>query len=400
MMMNTMTSGTRTEPNMAKPAFRYITILALPLVVAACGGRDAKSEETDAQPAAVVLAPMDLATAEQRAIGMGITVSGNLDPADVVAVKAQIPGTVSQVRVDRGTPVRRGSVLAVIEAQGIRSQAAGAEAQVIAARAQLSIAQQQLAASKKLYDAGAISAIEYKTAEANVDAAEAQVAVARAAAAGAGESAARATITSPINGVVSGRMVNGGEAVNVGTDLFTVVDASELELDGQVSVQDAARVRVGQPVTFAIDGLAGETLRGRVARVDPTADPGTRQVGVYVRLSNADNRIVGGQFAHGTIETGGTTNAIVIPEAAVTERNGDNAAVFVLNGNKVVKRAVVLGSAAGGTTGLVAVASGVQAGERVLLNPTSDIKDGTAVTVSAGAPAPSSDPAAPAAAKR
>ena len=139
--------------------------------------------------------------------------------------------------------------------------------------------------------------------------------------------------------------------------------------------------------------MPGEVLRGRVARVDPTADPGTRQVGVYVRLANPGNRIVGGQFAHGTIETGTSTNAIVIPEAAVTERAGDNGAVFVLNGNKVTKRAVVLGPREGSTTGLVAVVSGVQAGERVLLNPTTDIEDGTLVTVGTGAPATKSDPA-------
>ena len=392
---NATSQLTPTGTHMNRSVSSY-TALLLTLLVAACGGGDADKADAGATvaPAAIVLAPMDIATAEMRTISEGVALSGNLDPADVVQLKAQVPGTVTQVRVDRGSAVRSGTPMAVIEAQGIRGQAAGAAAQVVAARAQLSIAQQRLAGAKKLFDAGAISSIEYKTAEANVDAAEANVAVAVAQAAGAGESAARATITSPINGVVSARMVSGGEAVNVGTDLFTVVNASELELAGQVGVREAAMVRVGLPVSFTLDANPGLVLRGRVARVDPTADPGTRQVGVYVRVGNPGNRIVGGQFARGTIETGSSVSALVIPPSAIVERSGDNASVFVIAADKLSKRAVVLG-AVDQSTGLIAVTSGLIAGDRVLLNPTTDSKDGVPVTIAGNKPV-TSDPAKPA----
>jgi membrane fusion protein (multidrug efflux system) len=369
---------------------RFVLALGATLLLAACGGDDTATQDsaagaTDASGGVagpVVLAPQDIATATTRAVSSVVTLSGNLDPADVVQVRAQIPGTVGGVRVDRGSSVRRGAVLAVIEAQGIRSQAAGAAAQVEAAEAQASVAQQRLEAAKRLYDAGAISAIELRTAEANMRAAQAQVAAARAAAAGAGESAARATITSPINGVVSARFVSGGEAVSPGASLFTVVNATELELAGRVGVQDAARVRAGQAVTFTLDAFPNQTFRGRVARVDPTADPGTRQVGVYVRLANPGNRIVGGQYAHGRIETGVSEQAVVIPEAAVTARQGQSASVYVLNGNRVARRIVTLGQREEGS-GLIAVASGITAGERVLLNPPADIGDGMQVSIAA-----------------
>ncbi len=357
-----------------------VVLFIAAIAIQACSKSDDSAAES-AAPAPIVLSAQDVATAEVRTMGAEVLVSGNLDPFDVVSVSAQIPGTVTGVRVDRGSRVSRGSVLAVIQAQGIRSQAAGAAAQVAAARAQLAVAQQRLDASRKMFEAGAISAIEYKTAQANVDAAAAQVAAARAGAAGASESAARATIVSPINGVVSARNVSGGEAVNPGTPLFTVVNASELELSGQVGVQDAGRIRVGQPVTFTLDGHTGEAFRGRVARVDPTADPATRQVGVFVRLPNPGNRIVGGQYARGRIETGGTSPAVVIPEAAITSRSADSATVFAVVGNRVSRRSVVLGARDAGS-GLVAVVKGVQAGERVLLNPSTDIGEGTIVSIS------------------
>jgi membrane fusion protein (multidrug efflux system) len=368
-------------------AVRSIVLAAVAaLSVAACGKKDAAAADSTAGAAPIVLSPQDVGIAESRLLGAAVLLSGNLDPAEVVELKAQIPGTVAGVRVDRGSPVTRGQVLAVIQAQGIRSQAAGAQAQVAAARAQLSVAQQRLSASKRLFDAGAISSIEYRTAQANLEAADAQVAAAQAGAAGANESAARATIVAPITGIVSERAVSGGEAVNPGADLFTVVNASELELEGQVGVQDAARVRVGQSVTFALDAYPNQQFRGRVARVDPTADPATRQVGIYVRMANPGNRIVGGQYARGRIETGGTTRAVVLPEAALTSRSADSATVFVIVGNKVSRRSVSVG-ARDEASGLVAVLSGVNEGERFLINPSTDIGEGTVISVAGDRPA-------------
>ena len=361
-------------------------VAAAAFSLAACGKKDAAASDSTAAPAPIVLSPQDIGTAESRMLGAAVLLSGNLDPAEVVELKAQIPGTVSGVRVDRGSHVARGQVLAVIQAQGIRSQAAGAQAQVAAARAQLSVAQQRLAASKRLFDAGAISSIEYRTAQANAEAAEAQVAAAQAGAAGANESVARATIVAPISGIVSERAVSGGEAVNPGAELFTVVNAGELELEGQVAVQDAARVRVGQPVTFALDAYPNQPFRGRVARVDPTADPATRQVGIYVRMPNPGNRIVGGQYARGRIETGGTTRSVVLPEGALTSRSADSATVFVLVGNKVSRRTVSVG-ARDESSGLVAVQSGVNEGERYLLNPSTDIGEGTVISIAGDRPA-------------
>jgi RND family efflux transporter MFP subunit len=359
-----------------------IVLICATTIQACSKAKDAAAGKTGAT--SVVLAPADLAIATSQTLGAVVLVSGNLDPADIVTLKAQVPGTVAGVRVDRGTQVAKGQTLATIEAQGIRSQAAGAEAQVAAARAQLALAQQRLQASKRLFEAGAISAIEYRTAQTSAEAAEAQVAAAQAGAAGARESAARATIVAPISGVVSERMVNDGEAVNPGANLFTIVNSAELELAGQIGVQDAARVRVGQSVSFALESFPGQTFSGRVARLDPTADPGTRQVGVYVRLPNPGQRIVGGQFARGRIVTGGTTTTIVIPEAALTGRSADSATVFVVVGNKVARRAVVVGGR-DEATGLIGVRAGLATGDRVILNPTPDLGEGTVVTITGDA---------------
>ena len=368
--------------------------------VAAC------SDDADSAPAvdsaaaapapAVVIDSQDLAAARIENIGATITLSGPLEPKDQVILRAQVPGTVADLRVDRGSNVSRGQRLATIRAAGVQSQAAGAQAGVAAAEANLAVARQRLEAARQLREAGAISDIDLRSAQAGFEAASAQVAAARAQAASAGEAASYTVITAPISGTVSSRKVQEGEAVNPGGELLTIVNSRVLQLAGQISVVDAARVRVGQPVTFSLDAAPGQAYRGRVARIDPTADPGTRQVGVFVELQNPGARIIGGQFARGSIATT-STRALVVPITAVRGATPDNVAeahVFVVENGRIVRRPVQIG-ARDEASGRIAILNGVREGEKVIANPTSDIVEGTIVTIAGSAgPAP-----APAAAK-
>jgi RND family efflux transporter MFP subunit len=357
-----------------------IIVLTVALGVGGCGGGTPAAEEPVEAPA-VTLGPQDVAVAEESELAAGIVVTGSLEPAEVVPIGAQVAGTMGGVRVDRGTPVRRGEVMATIQAAGVRSQAAGARAGVAAAEANLALAGQQLEASRKLHEAGAVSAIEYRGAQASYEAAEAQVAAAKGQAASANEDAARATITAPITGVVSRRDAEPGQPVRVGDPLFTVVNSEILELSGQISVAEAAAVRVGQPVIFTLSGQPGQEYRGTVARKDPVADPATRQVGVYVRLPNPAGEIVGGQFARGRIVTGGAEAAIVVPSAAV-RGSGDSTYVLVVEEAVVARREVQTG-ARDDAAGVVAIRSGVQPGERVITTPGTGIAPGAAVRIAA-----------------
>ena len=350
-------------------------------------GGEGAADSASATTSALVLGPQDVVVAQEGTVGAGITLSGPLEPRDQVKLRAQVGGTVQELRVDRGSTVSRGQRVARIQAAGVQSQAAGAQAQVAAAQANLAVARQRRDAALKLRTAGAMSEIDYRSAIAQYEAAEAQLAAARAQAAGAGEAAGFTTVESPINGVVSDRKVEQGEAVNPGAELMTVVDSRTLELRGQVGVADAGRVKVGQPVTFSLDALPTEQFTGRVARVDPVADPGTRQVGVYIELSNPGGRIVGGQFARGRIATGATgASGVLVPQGAVQRPAPESptGSVFVVENGRIVRRDVTIG-ALDEATGMVLVQSGVRAGERVIAVPSADVREGTAVTLAADA---------------
>jgi RND family efflux transporter MFP subunit len=379
---HTLPSAANAQPDRNPRLDAGVTRRAAQLVVlvllAACGGSEPEARSA-APLAAVTLTSSDVATAREMELVEGVSVSGSLEPAQTVIIKSQVIGRLRRIHVDRGSRVARGQVLVEIEAEGIRGQAASARAAVASAEAALALSTQRLESARRLQAAGAISDIELRSSEAANQAAAAQLAAARAQLAAAGEAETRTSITSPINGVVSSRIVEEGEAVKDGDRLLEVVDIGTLELQAQVGVDEAMRVHVGSPVTFTLDALPGQALRGRVARIDPRADPGTRQVGVAAQLANPGGRIVAGQFARGRVLTGRAVTGVAIPIAAVSDSAGQ-ARVFVIDDGKLVLRPITLG-ARDEALGLVAVTSGITVADRILARPVVGAANGLAVTI-------------------
>lgn len=339
-------------------------IALLGFTLAACGGGGGEEVVADSE---ILLAPDELATATVQTIRSGVTLTGNLNPYRIVEVKAQVPGLVRMVAAEEGQAVSQGEVLARIEAEGITSQAAGARSAVAAAEANLALAERQLESARTLYEAGAMSEIELRTSQAQLEAAQSQLASAVAQATGAVEQAQRTTVQSPISGQVSAKSVNAGEAVSPGQTLFTVVNSGFLELQGQVPVDEAATVREGHPVVFTLDAYPGQEFRGTVARVSPVADPGTRQVGVVMRLPNEGGALIGGLFASGRVLTDAETSGVAVPIAAVRGSDGDRH-VLVVEDGVIVHRPVVVGPV-DQERGLIAIRSGVEPGETVVTAP-------------------------------
>lgn len=368
------------------PVTRRLPILIGSLGILACGG----STGEQATPAAaarssVTLTPGDLAVATTVELADGVTISGSLEPVNTVQLKTQVAGRITRIHGDRGTAVRRGQLLVEIEAEGVRGQVANMRAQVLAAEADLALARQRLESARRLHAAGAISDIDLKASEATYQAAEAQVAAAKAMATTATENESHRRIVSPIDGVISERLVEEGEAVKDAVAVLTVVDTRTLELAAQVGVDDAMKVRVGAPVAFTLDAVGGQSFGGRVARIDPRADPATRQVGIASRLPNPGLRIVAGQFARGRVITGASRQVVAIPASAVIDSAG-TARVFVVAQDRLTRRDITLG-ARDDARGLVAVTSGLAEGERVLAASVAGAAEGLSVTIAGDAAA-------------
>ncbi|MBL0890676.1 MAG: efflux RND transporter periplasmic adaptor subunit [Gemmatimonadaceae bacterium] len=364
-------------------------VLAAAFTLSACGSDSASTSQDSARASSasdslsptaagnttntpLVLGARDLAVVVEQPLRAGIEVTGSLDPAERVEVKAQIAGQLARVTVERGTAVRRGQALTSFESGALRAQVASAQA-AVAARAR------DLEAIDTLYKRGAASQQDFVNARAARDAAEAQLAQVR-------ETLERATVLAPIGGQVSEKLVSTGEAVQSGAHLFTIVNSDVLELAGQMAAADAAQVRVGQRVLLTLDAYPGREVQGRVDRIDPVANPATRQVTAYIRVQNTRDPVVAGLFATGRILTGQSTAAasaqassLAVPSGAV-RAEGRDTVVYVVADGRVQRRLVSVG-ARDAFTGLSEVRSGLRAGERVLIAPGAAPRDGAAVQV-------------------
>jgi RND family efflux transporter MFP subunit len=186
---------------------------------------------------------------------------------------------------------------------------------------------------------------------------------------------------------VSERPVSAGDIVQPGGALFTVVDPSSMRLEASVPAEQLASIRIGVPVSFTVSGYPGRQFVGRITRINPTADPTTRQVRIYVSIPNEGRSLVGGLFANGRMSTA-TKMGLVVPQGAVDVRGTSPTVMRVKQGKvEMVQVQVGLTDKASET---IEVLSGLQAGDTLLLGAAQGITPGTLIKVSA----PTATPAA------
>jgi membrane fusion protein, multidrug efflux system len=324
-----------------------------------------------------VLGLRDVEAAVYGSIEEGVAISGSLDPYRVVEVRAQLPGAIERVLVDRGMPVREGEVLALYDPATVRSQLAGAEAAVAAARSAVLAATQEETAAETLFEGGAIAERDLRQARSAAAAARAELKATEARLVESREAAARTRVTAPMAGVVSQRAVSAGEAVNPGQPLFTVVDTDTLELVARVPAHQIAGVTIGKRVVFSMDAYPGRRFEGYIARVDAVADPATRQVAVYTYLPNEGAELVGGLYATGRILSQAADSVVTVSREAVRGPAEAPYALVVEHG-RVARRDVVLGPR-DPATGRVAVREGLEAAATVIVGPEDGLAPGTPV---------------------
>jgi membrane fusion protein (multidrug efflux system) len=324
----------------------------------------------------------DVLTAEARELPIGVEVSGSVRPVNTAWVKARVAGEIVRITVREGDAVKAGQVLVEQDTTELELRLRQAEQQLASARAQADIAQRTLANNRALVSQGFISATALEGSVSNEAAAQAAVASAVAAVDLARKARADAQLAAPLSGLVSQRAAQPGERVGVDARILEIVDLSRLEMEAALAPQDVAALRVGRPATLQVEGLS-TPVRASVARISPSAQPGSRAVPVYLALQ-PHPALRQGLFATGRIEVE-RRRALAIPAAAVrTDR--PRPYVLRLEGERVTVRTVTLG-ARGEIDGVawVEVSEGLAAGERLLASSAGAVPEGSRWRM-AGAP--------------
>ena len=329
-----------------------------------------------AAPPATQLGPENYIVASVQPIESGPMISGTLVPRDEAVVKAQIAGSVLRVTVDQGSPVHAGEVIATIDNSALTDAVSSAKNGVTNAESSLEMAKREQARQESLLKAGAISQQSVDQAERNTVGAEAGVAQAKSLLASAEKQLGYATVRAPFSGVVSEKSVSIGDVVQLGTALYTIVNPSTLELQGTIPADALGIVHVGLPIQFDVTGYPGRKFLGQVARINPTADPMTRQVRIYADIPNKGKALVGGLYAQGRVASIQTT-ALALPTDAVDHRTITPAVIMLHNG--IVERAPVTLGTLDEKNNLVEITAGIQAGDTILRGAAMEIGLGTKV---------------------
>lgn len=332
-------------------------------VLAACGGGvpDPAAVGAGAEAAPV---PVEVASAERRAMAASYTGTAALEAPGEAQVVAKTSGVALQVLVTEGDQVQAGQVLVRLDADRARLQEAQTGAQMRKLEAEFD-------RSKTLVDQQLLSAADFDRVRFDLENARAANRLARL-------EVSYANVTSPIAGVVAQVSPRPGNFVQINTPIVRVVDTSRVEATLNVPERELAILRAGQPVTLQVDALPGVAFEGQVDRVSPVVDAGSGTFRVITAFEGQE-QLRPGMFGRLLIEYDERADALVVPRAALVDAQGQDAEVLVVDEEGVaVRTPVELGYVDGGW---IEVREGLSPGAVVVVAGKAAVRDGGKVSV-------------------
>lgn len=326
----------------------------------------------------------DVVTLQPKRLAVELAIPGSVQAISQATVRAKLSAEIKRVLVREGDRVSAGQVIAEFDTAQLRAQIAERKAALESARAQLAMADRTRQANAQLLKQNFISQNAFDTADSAHQVQSAAVAAAKAQLELTQVSMTDSVVRAPISGTVSKRHVQPGEKVSFDTPLLAIVDLTQLEVQAQVPVSDVTQIRKSMPAHVDVEGIGGRRFEGRVERINPSAEPGTRTINIYVSLANEDSVLKAGMFARVLLTTSPEAEVSALPLSAVRSEGGQSF-VWVVADDKLARRTVVTGKR-DERAQLIEVTSGLAPGEVVLATKFDNLKDGLAAKVISLAP--------------
>jgi membrane fusion protein, multidrug efflux system len=372
-----------------------LTMLSLGAVACGSGGR------TAAQPAkaAATGAPtIEVVRVVEQSVNVDLSLPGELDPYEVVAIYPKVTGFVKAIRVDRGSRVRAGELIAELDAPELEAQRSEAQSRVQAAEAQLASARSKADADVSTYEKlkaasatpGVVAGNDLVLAQKAVESQQGQIAAAQQNIEAARQALRSVTqmegylnVIAPFDGVVTERNVHPGALVGpasgsgAGIPMVRIVQNSRLRLVVPVPQAYLAGVKNGTVVPFTVSGYPGEKFAGTVARMARSVDVKTRTMAVELEVSNRDERLANGMFCQVQWSVRRPGPSLLVPTGSVA-RSTDRSFVVRIRNGRTEWIDVSTGLASGP---LVEVFGDLQAGDTIAARGTDELRAGTEVRV-------------------
>lgn len=376
--------------------FVFGVILFLGGVLYGCSAQEAaeSSDKKDSAKPPVAVEVLQVSPGELTEV---IDVVGSLSPKFQTDVKSQMTGLVREVYVTEWVSVRKGTILAKLDAreedvvlQKAAADRAAAGANLLQTEASGRRAEREYRRAVNLKDAGLVTQQNLDDAMTAKEAADAAIASAKAQANAAekgvryaGTRLSKMVIVSPMDGVVADRDINVGDLVGemgVQKPLFRIVDNRLLDLTVNVASRSLGKLRVGLPVIFATDAFPGRIFEGKVAFINPVVNDTDRTIQVRIEVPNQDQILKGGLFVKGQIVSGTRKGVLQIPRSALVnwDRNKNTGQVLIVDKATARRVPVRIGSA---VDERVEIVSGLRGGETVITRGGFNVRQGDRIKI-------------------
>lgn len=330
---------------------RKFVIWALALLLALALGfalwdrvqkKAAEKAKADSKPVVTLeFAPREVVTLRAVAMPAVVEFSGPLVAPQSATVRAKASGTLLSLAVGEGSRVSAGQVLGQIDLSELNSRLNERQAMLESAKATLAQSERSMASNQSLADQQFISANALVASRSALDSARAQVRASQAQLDTLKVLQRDAALVAPISGLVAKRLALPGEKLSPEQPVLSIVNLDTLELAGYVGTHEVSLLKPGLGVTVRAEGLP-KPVDGRIARIAPAADPGTRAIVVAVALANPGEVLRAGQFASARAEVADATPRPSLPEAAVQAAGGRDY-VWEIDNGTLLRRVVTTG---------------------------------------------------------
>ena len=342
----------------------------------------------------------------EQPLNVTLSLPGELNPLQTVALYSRVTGFLKTIQVDRGSRVRAGEQIAVLEAPELVAQKAEAQSKLQSAEAQLGAVRSRADATSSTYErlkaasatpgvvAGNDVVLAQKAVEADqgqIAAAQQNVEAARQALKSVSDMESYLRVTAPFSGTVTERNVHPGALVGptggAGTTspIVRIVDSHRLRLVIPVPEAYTAGATTGASLSFSVPTYPGQTFAGTVSRISQAVDVSTRTMAVELDVDNGDGRLTPGTFCQVRWPVRRTGQSLLVPAGSIASTTGRSFVVRVRDG-----RTEWIDVKTGLTSGpLVEVFGDLRAGDEIAVRGTDEIRAGADVRVKQVRPAAS-----------
>lgn len=315
--------------------------------------------------------------AESKQLRPFIESTGTLNPNEEIIMGAEIDGIVKSVKVDEGTVVKKGMLLATLDDTEFSHEVIRARAFLKQTEASLANTKMEFSRKDALYKEQLVTRQQYDDVFTRLALAESEVERAKAALVIANQKLAKTRLFAPLASRVKEKKVSVGDFVKNGTQMLILIQPNPLKLRFTVPEKDIGKIRVGQDVNVRVDAFSDREFIGKVSIVFPSLEEKTRSLTVEAIIPNNEEHLKPGLFARVILYTGEPRDVVLVPVTSLLYE-GEKVRLFVIEGDIAKERSIKPGNKYGE---LMGIAEGLKPGEIVVRAGQQSLSEGAKVLV-------------------